>query len=265
MQRDRSSTAALTLLGVAFTLLAAAPAHAQAPSPHEATATAAYEAGDLDTALREFEAAYLDAPRADLLYVIGRLHSERKDCAKAIDYFKRYLLTRPGETQSDAAQAEIAKCQSALDAQRPADTTPPPVDTGTGGNGSGGGGGGTTTGPVDTGTTTGGGGTTVTASTSDASTSFTSDKLGLGLLIGGVLAEGTAVVFIMQARNAQCGDPVCTELSYDEYLDAEDKAKTVSRNDDDVSRRGSSCRRRTGSRTPFASDPTLRLRPASTS
>ncbi|MBZ0238693.1 MAG: hypothetical protein K8M05_40660 [Deltaproteobacteria bacterium] len=42
-----------------------------------------------------------------------------------------------------------------------------------------------------------------------------------------MLAEGAAVVLYVQARGAQCGDPVCTELSYEAYLDAEDKAKRL--------------------------------------
>jgi hypothetical protein len=53
------------------------------------------------------------------------------------------------------------------------------------------------------------------------------DKLGIGLLAGGVVAEGAAVFLYVKARNTQCGDPVCTTLTYDEYLDAEDKAKSL--------------------------------------
>lgn len=210
MSTTRASLAAV-LLALAATSALAQPA----TSPHEATATAAYEAGDLDTALHEFEAAYADTQRADLLYVIGRLHTERKDCVMAIDYFNRYLATKPGATQADAAQTEIAKCQKQLDALTP-----------TTGGGDTGGGGGTTT---DTGTTTTstGGTTSIGTTTSPIEARRGFDKLGTGLLIGGLLAEGAAVVLYVQARNAQCGDPVCTELSYDEYLDAEDKAKKL--------------------------------------
>jgi tetratricopeptide (TPR) repeat protein len=204
-----------TTIFAALTLaLAATSAAAQPTSSHEATATAAYEAGDLETALHEFEAAYLETKRADLLYVIGRLHTERKDCTKAIEFFNRYLATKPGQTQVEAAQTEITKCQKILDAQRLVDTPPPPVDDQpppppppTNG----------------TGTTT----TTVTTSTSDGGRGFMSDKLGVSLLVGGLVAEGAAVVLYVQARNAQCGDPVCTDLTYDEYLDAEDKAKKL--------------------------------------
>lgn len=213
----------ITLPILACTLLAAAPALAQ-PSSHEAAATAAYEAGDLETALREFEAAYADTKRADLLYVMARLHTERKDCPNAIEYFTRYLATKPGPTQTDAADLEIAKCRKILDAQR----DPPPT-----GGGDGGGGGSTTTTPTNaggSGSDTSGGTTTSVAtstSTSDGSRSFTSDKLGMGLFLGGVIAEGAAVVLYVQARSAQCGDPVCTDLTYDEYVDGEDRAKQL--------------------------------------
>lgn len=208
-----------TQLLAALTLaLAATSASAQPTSSHEAAATAAYEAGDLETALHEFETAYLETKRSDLLYVIGRLHAERKDCTKAIDFFNRYLATKPGQTQVEAAQTEITKCQKILDAQRSVDTTPhdlvvddpPPPPPPSGGGHSG--------------TTT----TTVTASRSDGGGVFSkTDKLGLSLLAGGLLAEGTAIVLYVKARNAQCGDPVCTELSYEEYVDAEDKAKKL--------------------------------------
>jgi hypothetical protein len=202
------------LVGV---LLAASTALAQpASSSHEAAATAAYEAGDLDTALREFEAAYAETQRADLLYVIGRLHTERKDCNNAISYFQRYLATRPGSTQADAAQSEITKCQTQV---------PAPADTG----------GGSTTGGTGTdtgaGTGTGDGGTSTSITTATTATTDTSgssmDKLGIGLLAGGVVAEGAAVFLYVKARNTQCGDPVCTTLTYEEYVDAEDKAKSL--------------------------------------
>lgn len=204
---------ATTALGCA---LAASAAWAQpASSPHETAATAAYEAGDLETALREFEAAYADTRRPDLLYVIARLHTERKDCTKGIEYFQRYLATGPGPTQTEAARNEITKCLNVLDAQRPppaddpvVEPTPPPRGGGTD--------------PATPSTTT-----AVTPATRDGAGSFTRDKLGVGLFLGGLIAEGAAVVLYIQARNAQCGDPVCTELTYDEYLDAEDKARRL--------------------------------------
>ena len=222
----RTTFFAAVTLGVGLALAASSAAAQPASSSHEATAAAAYEAGDLETALREFEAAFIETKRPDLLYVIARLHTERNDCEKAIDYFKRYLATRPGDTQSAAAETEVAKCQKILDAQ-----IPPPIEPPTGG---GGGGGGSSTG--DTTLTTGGSSsssslptpdTTHVSTTSDGPRPFTSDKLGMGLLVGGVLAEGAAVVLYVQARNAQCGDPVCTDMTYEEYLDAEDKARSL--------------------------------------
>jgi tetratricopeptide (TPR) repeat protein len=212
----RSTLVTVTLCS-ALALAAGAASAQPSTSPHEATATAAYEAGDLETALREFEAAYVDTKRPDLLYVIARLHTERKDCTRGIEYFQRYLATNPGQTQTEAARNEITKCLNVLDAQKPPpahdpvveepELTPPPSSAGT-----------DTTSPATT---------TVVASTRDGSGSIMSDKLGVGLFIGGLVAEGAAVVLYVQARNAQCGDPVCTELTYDEYLDAEDKAKKL--------------------------------------
>jgi hypothetical protein len=209
----RTTLATAALCG-ALAFAATAASAQPSTSPHEATASAAYESGDLETALREFEAAYVDTRRPDLLYVIARLHTERKDCTRGIEYFQRYLATNPGPTQTEAARNEITKCLNVLDAQKPPpahdpvveepEPTPPPSSGGT-----------DTTSPAPS---------TVTASSRDGSGSIMSDKVGVGLFIGGLVAEGAAVVLYVQARNAQCGDPVCTDLTYDEYLDAEDKA-----------------------------------------
>ena len=79
----------------ALALSLATPALAQPTSPHEAAATEAYDRGDLDTALREFEAAYADTSRPDLLYVIGKLYAARGDCTRAVDHFDRFLDEQP--------------------------------------------------------------------------------------------------------------------------------------------------------------------------
>ncbi len=187
-------------------LVAARPAFAQPASTHETAATAAYEAGDLATALREFEAAYVETRRPDLLYVIGRLYAEGKDCGRANDHFIRFLATGPGPNASEGANAEIAKCQQVLDSQRAA-------------------GGGSDRGASPIGTPPSPPPDPVAVAAVDGRRFF-KDKLGLALLGGGVAAEVVAVLIYTQARSAQCGDPVCSNLTYDAYQAAEDQARS---------------------------------------
>ncbi len=189
--------------------LVAGPVVAQPVSAHETAATAAYEAGDLATAQKEFEAAYAETRRPELLYVIGRVNAERADCAGAIQYFNRYLATDPGPKATEAAQAEIVKCKK---------TTGTGTEPGSGsGTGSG----------SDTGSDTGSGSAGTTATGMGTGTGKGRSKLGLGLLAGGAVAEAGAIVFYMRARGAQCGEPVCSNMTYDEYLEAEDQARSL--------------------------------------
>ncbi|MBE7451934.1 MAG: hypothetical protein HS111_24530 [Kofleriaceae bacterium] len=73
-------------------------------------------------------AAHAETSRPDLLYVIGRLHAERKACRLAIEHFTRFLESKPGPRAAEAAQAEVDACQAILDAEhaRAAAVTAPP-------------------------------------------------------------------------------------------------------------------------------------------
>lgn len=201
---------------VAATVLAAAlassatPARAQ-PADREAAATAAYEAGDLDTALREFVAAHAETGRPDLLYVIGRLHAERKACRLAIEHFTRFLDSKPGPRAAEAAQAEVDACQAILDAEHA---------RGGGGDGASAPGGDDVRGPAA-------GGAITTPPADAGARRFHRDVVGMSLVGAGVVAEVAAIVLYTRARAAQCGDPVCAGTSYDAYLAAEDRARSL--------------------------------------
>src|SRR6185295_11530530 len=156
-------------------------------SPHEEAAATAFDAGDTATALTEFEAAYAETQRPDLLYVIGRLYAARDDCARAIEYFKRFLDTGPGPNATQGARKEIATCEATLAAKPqppPPDVTPPPPDV---------------TPPPST--------TVDVTRTAPAPRPFWKDPAGDALVGGGVALGIAAVIVYSRARAAQCGDP----------------------------------------------------------
>ena len=199
-----------TLAVVGALAVAASTAVAQAPSPHEEAAAKAYAAGDLATALKEFEAAYADAPRPDLLYAIGRLHVARGNCTDAVWYFQRFLATEPGPKATDSATAEIKKCEDTIAAERaaqpPAPESPPAEPE-----------------PA----------TTVVEPPppiADGRSPFYRDLLGNALVGGGVLAGVVGIVLYGQALSAQCGDPVCTGIDYDDFLEQRDRADRLRTN-----------------------------------
>lgn len=204
----------LALVCVAALATAAA---AQPTSPHEAAATAAYDRGDLPTALREFQIAYAETQRADLLYVIGKLYAATGDCTRAIDHFQRFLVTRPGPKATDGARAEITRCERVLAEARGADPVgPTPAGGGT-----------TTVAPVERvggAAATGDGALAVTPGPRDDRPRR--DRLPTVLIGGGVALDLLALLVYHQARDAQC-DPVCEDITYAEYLAKEERAANL--------------------------------------
>lgn len=195
---------ALVLVPLVLVALAGA-AQAQPTSKHEAAATAAYDRGDLETALREFEAAYADTSRPDLLYVIGKLYAARGDCPRAIDHFERFLATEPGPNATESARIEIATCVL-LEGRQP-----------------------------DPGPTTSGGAITVDAAAGGgperpagepSGTSPPRPRLATALIGGGLVLDAAAFYVYFEARRSQCGG-VCTGITYDAYQDRESRASNL--------------------------------------
>lgn len=107
--------------------LAAGSAAAEPDNPAERGAQAFAE-GRYDEALRELEAAYQLDPDPNLLFALGRVHSARGDCLRAVDHYRRYLASQPGQRGAEAAQAEIDKCARANPPDDPGGDGHPVID-----------------------------------------------------------------------------------------------------------------------------------------
>jgi hypothetical protein len=118
---------------VIATLAVAAPASSRVQTPPPAaTGTPAeqakvhvdrglvfYNLQDFASAAREYKAAYLADPRAELLFMLAQAERQGGDCATAIGTYKAYART-PGvtPTQTAAAESLVHKCEAELaDAQ----------------------------------------------------------------------------------------------------------------------------------------------------
>jgi hypothetical protein len=111
--------------------LVAAPAAARADNTeearaHVARATRAHKEGRYDEARVELEAAYALAPRSDLLYALGQIHAKLGHCREAETYFRRYAATQHDPRVAKVVDQAIAACQPAP-APAPVTDAPPPA------------------------------------------------------------------------------------------------------------------------------------------
>jgi tetratricopeptide (TPR) repeat protein len=112
------------------------PEQFEASRQHYAAGAAAYERGEYDVALGQFQAAYDAAPSPELWFNIGRCHERLGRWAEAAAAYERYLAGKP--TVEDAVQIrerisdlklrahEAARLAQPAPPPAPAPTTPPP-------------------------------------------------------------------------------------------------------------------------------------------
>ena len=110
--------------------LAAVPARAFADAKadakeHIAKASAAHDAGQLETALNELNIAYTLDPQPELLYAIAQVHVQLGQCPQAITFYKRFLATHPSDDAVAVVNEAIHTCETA---PPPATDTPPPPE-----------------------------------------------------------------------------------------------------------------------------------------
>ena len=109
------------LLGVVVVLVigraAAADPKAEAKE-HLDRATQFHEQHRFGDALQELQAAYTLDPQPDLLYGIAQIDVKIGRCPDAIEFYKRFLATKPNATAAAAAEHWIEVCT----------TNPPPAE-----------------------------------------------------------------------------------------------------------------------------------------
>ena len=111
-------------------VLAIAPATALADKKreakaHVAKATKAHKNGHFEEAHVELEAAYALDPKPDLLYAIGQVYAKLGECGEATTYFKRFVATQKDRQVAKVVDQAIAACKPAPE---PAAPPPPPPD-----------------------------------------------------------------------------------------------------------------------------------------
>lgn len=215
--------------------LALAPAGALAGNKEDARArvakaTRAHKDGRYDEARIELEAAYRLDPRPDLLYALGQIHAKLGNCREATAYFKRFVATQRDPQVGKVVDQAIAACQppppprppaastSVASSDEPAAATDdPPANR-----------------PVPRATRSQPFGRTRTAppAIAPASLPWYRDKLGDGLLLGGIAAgvvgliEYRAALSDLDAAEDRARTP--TLAGYRELLDRASSKRTTS-------------------------------------
>ena len=111
-------------LGMVGAALVAAPLQVQADSKAEAKAhyikaKKAFEKGDHETALAEYQSAYRLMPLPGFLFNIGQCYRNLKRPHQAVDAFRRYLKAKPDARNRDAVEVLIAELDAEIDLKEP--------------------------------------------------------------------------------------------------------------------------------------------------
>lgn len=159
----------ITTLALSLGLAGSHVVRADAPAPsHVANAMEAHKAGNFTLALSELQLAYAEDPRPELLFALGQVHVKLGRCGDAIGYYEQYLATTPSAQSSSATREAIATCKAQIASQPPAPT--PPVAS-----------------------------APATVSSGERGPWYT-DKLGDGLVLGGVAAAAIGLLLYAGAR-----------------------------------------------------------------
>lgn len=113
------------MAAVALALALAAPAARAQPKDaakkaeaHFKKGRAAHEAGDLEVAAAEYEAAYELYPDPELLYNLGQVNRLMGKSATAIDYYERYIAADPDGRAVERAHRYIAILEKKLEEEK---------------------------------------------------------------------------------------------------------------------------------------------------
>lgn len=119
----------LVVVVVPATALADKKAEAKA---HVVKASKAHKDGHFEEARVELEAAYALDPKPDLLYAIGQVYAKLGKCSEATTFYKRFVATQKDPQVAKVVDQAIAACKPASAPAAnpsPPDSPPPPPAT----------------------------------------------------------------------------------------------------------------------------------------
>ena len=79
-----------------------------------------FKAGELDEAIQKLQAAYLIAPAPELLYNLGQAYRLKGDCTRSLDFYRRFLESRPEANARERALRHKAEMEGCTTSVRPA-------------------------------------------------------------------------------------------------------------------------------------------------
>lgn len=171
-----------------------------------------YATQDYEGAITEWRAAYVLVPNVDLLFAIGQAQRLKGDCASALVTYKNVLREKVSKKQVDEVEKVIAICEDTIAKAKPAEPakpapeptpTPAPVVEAPAPA--------PTPMPIEP-----------VRDTPKKSAWYT-DKLGMGLLAGGVVGTAVGATFFVLANGASSDADAAT--SYEAFDSAAATAK----------------------------------------
>lgn len=168
-----------------------------AAKQHLEAGLAAYRARDYETASREFEAAFAIRPDPSLLYSWAQAQRQANQCGKALELYRRYVDSKPSDSQVSAANAGIKLCEDTLANAKP-EPKPEPAPK-----------------PIE-------------PRVEIVRRPWYSDRLGHSLVVGGVVALGIGSVFLVVSGNSkQRAERAEFRDVYAEHLDSAKRQRST--------------------------------------
>ena len=190
-----------TLITIAIACVPAAAVADDKSKVHIQKAMEAHKAGNFEEARTQLEAAYAFDPKPELLFALGQVSVKLERCKDAIDYYERFLATKPSAKASSDTKQAIESCQAKLAAAAPPPPPPPAAD------------------PAPS----------PPPSVEKKRSRWYEDKIGGVLVVSGVAAGAAGLVFYLGARSDLDEAEAATDLmTYEDRVDSAHTKRTFS-------------------------------------